>query len=124
MNTRITIISRGRQWSVVALLAVVASACGDDTNLGQICDSSKDCSDGLTCRGTWPYEGQCTKGCKSRSDCEDLASGAICDTTNVNGSFCALECAKSADCPDDTTCRTVESWSRTNLIARYHVCDR
>ena len=77
----------------------LAAACGGkgDRVLGEACDESGDCEDGMYCPGDGPLAGQCTRDCEPVPDpCADrFGEDAFCD---ANG-LCALACVEDSDCP-------------------------
>ena len=84
------------------LAASVACGPKGDRELGEDCDESPDCAEGLFCADEGPLAGQCTRDCEPIPDeCgERFGDGAFC---NGNGT-CALHCAEDSDCPGNTHC--------------------
>jgi hypothetical protein len=95
----------------VALLVVLASACGDDRAPGQAGSDSKfvggPCAENVECEFTLCQStrdtpgGTCTSSCSSDADC---SSGSACVATDF-GWYCLVSCTSDADCRTDYSCQ-------------------
>ncbi len=72
--------------------------------VGQPCETSADCEDGLNCHlDTTDYiaHKQCTASCFAEEECTDRFGD---DTMCIGANICTLTCETDADCPEKSKC--------------------
>jgi hypothetical protein len=106
-------------FSLLLLLSMVASACGDDDgdhrgSFGDGCADDRDCAERCVKGGDWPG-GMCTYRCNEDRDCPP---GTAC--VDKEGGVCAFTCSRSGDCPAGYGCRSTkrESGGGEVLVCR------
>jgi hypothetical protein len=72
--------------------------------VGQPCETSDDCEDGLNCRldeTDYIAHKQCTASCFAEEECTDRFGE---DTMCIGANICTLTCDTDADCPEKSVC--------------------
>jgi hypothetical protein len=76
---------------------------GAGGGIGQICETNRDCPDGLMCREDatgYVAHHQCSRSCQSADECTGFAEGTMC----IGAEVCTLRCRTDGDCPSKTHC--------------------
>ena len=99
----------------LALVVLLAAACGDDRAPGQAGSDSKfvggPCADNFECEFTLCQNtpttpgGTCTSSCSRNEHC---SSGSSCVVTTL-GWICLVDCSSDADCRTDYSCQSFET---------------